>query len=691
MIRNPQGLKNRSTVGALFVVRLTLATLTFIVPTSAAPAELPEPVVISASDLAHPGANEKNRVRALAFSPDGHLLVTAAGGAAGLCFWDGDTLRRLSAVEVPRKGSMRAIAFSADGGRMFTFGDAVTCWDPAAHKVLSQWHVNGQSFSFALSPDGRTVAIGRYTDRDQRKGLLELRQSSSGAMIRQVEGRGDTIRSLAFSSDGRLVAGAVQQEFSEAIHAVRVWDVASGRQVNEFDIKRGRAVDAIAFDAGAPVHGFGLSTFPVDAGSLNVIGGPSPFDVSPAAGRAIVRGECGPALCDLHSGRMLGTLDTSANDDASWPFAISADGRTMAAAAPTGALVVWTTDRARAKAAGRLPDLSCEMLVDRSQYLTGEAIGWRCRLTNVSDKPLPVYAWANAPQRSAIRLRMTEAAGGNMRPERTREVAQASPAANPAIPPTLLAPGESMELRFNPVGPDAIAAGGGNVISLGADAASLDIARVEYAPTPPDGPDARGTGAGVKGDTGASARRVTSQPLAIARDPGPAFSRGVYSDWIKSSDGAVSVRIHTDSALYGRNAGIFIHGEVRNNSGHPLTCRVPQDDLYAGLHIIGPRGPVPSRERPTRRPRYITLEPGGIAAVFGPLGPEHFDGIDLLGEYSIAFEYRSASARADAPANLWQGSVTTPPIRVWRVPSLAAAPPEALRPTQEASAASEGR
>ena len=131
-----------------------------------------------------------------------------------------------------------------------------------------------------------------------------------------------------------------------------------------------------------------------------------------------------------------------------------------------------------------------------------------------------------------------------------------------------------------------------------------------------------------------------------------------------------------------RRASVFLHGEVRNDSGHPLTLRVPQDDLYPSLHVVGPHGPVASLDRPMRVPRYVTLDPGTTAAIYGPIGAEHFaaNGIDALGEYSISMEYRSASTRADAPANLWRGTVTTPALKIWRVPSLAAAPPEVMIP-----------
>lgn len=121
--------------------------------------------------------------------------VTLAGSAKG---------QRLVVMEIP--GQPRG-AFLLDGAT----GEALqTCYDKE--------HGCGP-LSLALSPDGRTLAVG-YAPYD-----IILWDARTGERLKLLKGHSNWVVSLAFSADSqRLVSGAGDS-------TVRVWDVPSGKEI----------------------------------------------------------------------------------------------------------------------------------------------------------------------------------------------------------------------------------------------------------------------------------------------------------------------------------------------------------------------------------------------------------------------------------------------------------------------------
>lgn len=665
--------------------------------------DLVDPVIIATAREQISTDHRHVAVLAMAFSPDGKTFVSASTTDPTLFFRELPTGQVIARVKAPGKG-VRKIEFTRDGQRMVTFGDEVAIWNVNDHTIVTHWPDHRYATSYALSPDGKTVALGRNASLLDRVGILELRDAQSGRLIREfgapndaaigglglggvalntlapggwvlsphafgqaitiaAKDSGQSTRSVEFSSQGDFIATAVQSSLSSTGQETKVWKTFDGSLVAIHPLPRARSVESVAVlptsdQASVPV---GCNSFDLPGGKERIVAGPRPLMAARSnPRRMLAEDNCGPAVVDPQSGKPLFTL---LDDTGQSPVlaAISPDGKCVAGSDLSGLITFWSTSRAMVASVHRLPALRCQLILDRAAYLPGEGVEWRCRLTNVSDKPVPVYASAQSPDQSAITLRLQSL--GRLR------IARPSPHPISIAPPTTLAPGASIELRIASPAPGVIAAGQGETYLMDSQSSS-DVAYIEYEPPASASPEA--------------GARLISQPVELLRDPGPAFSHPVFSEWIKSADGAIAVRLHLDSALFSGNGNVFLHGQIRNDADHPVTIRVPQDDLYASLRVDGPTGVAPPAKPFSRVPRFITLQPGATALLYGVVDPDRFPQSAGLGQFEIRYAFHSFGGR-DTP-NVWTGDIAVPALRYWRVDHLSDAPAEALGPGQDSSA-----
>jgi serine/threonine protein kinase len=116
----------------------------------------------SATDvLETPGRRgSKGGVHALAFSPDGTLLLSA-GADGDVWLWD-LTLARPARSFIGNVSQINSVAFSPDGKRALSggAGASVRLWDVATGKELAYFGTGSAVLSVAFSPDGRLVLYG---------------------------------------------------------------------------------------------------------------------------------------------------------------------------------------------------------------------------------------------------------------------------------------------------------------------------------------------------------------------------------------------------------------------------------------------------------------------------------------------------------------------------------------------------
>ena len=177
-------------------------------------------------------------VDTVAMSPDGRTLATG-DRRGGLILWDAVTGRRQANLREPAVNQIAgydvgAVAFSPDG-RLLAAGHVsqVHIWDVVDRKLIHQFvsHYN-QILALAFSPDGTLLASGSL-DRDVR-----LWDPASGKELHWLRGHTAPIMSLTFTPDSKTVISGSGQPIHHAIfaqepNAVRLWDVAAGKEIAE--------------------------------------------------------------------------------------------------------------------------------------------------------------------------------------------------------------------------------------------------------------------------------------------------------------------------------------------------------------------------------------------------------------------------------------------------------------------------
>ncbi len=184
-------------------------------------------------------------VASVALRPDGQMLATSCFDG-GIRLWDTLERRPPSTVDTVDSGTVNAVAFSPDGSLLVwtacDFTVRVKRLQSKTDATVLKDAV-GLTFPCVFDPTGRLLVTGRHDPTSA--GVWDVKELREVATLSGHGGpSGDSgVRSLAFGPDGQYIASG------DMAGVVRLWHSKDGRMVKSVSEQNDHAISGVAFSS----------------------------------------------------------------------------------------------------------------------------------------------------------------------------------------------------------------------------------------------------------------------------------------------------------------------------------------------------------------------------------------------------------------------------------------------------------